>query len=59
MTKLGKMAGATAGYCSTAVGRAVVGSAGEQETICAGDEAHSGYQDDAIFRLSRTALFCR
>ena len=30
---------------STALGRAVVGSAGEQETICAGDEAHCGYQN--------------
>ena len=31
---------------STALGRAVVGSAGEQETICAGDEAQCGCQND-------------
>ena len=31
---------------STALGRAVVGSASEQEEICAGDEAHCGYQNE-------------
>src|SRR6478735_9272905 len=31
---------------STALGRAVVGSAGEQETICAGDEAHCGCRNE-------------
>jgi len=31
---------------STALDRAVVGSAGQQETICAGDEAHCGYQNE-------------
>src|SRR4029077_20403780 len=34
------------GNRSTALGRAIVGSADEPETICAGGKAHCGYQDE-------------